>query len=110
MSNWKQAFEIMNFFVNLIHIAGYFYGSQAFSKQNSQMNKNFEIFICAFAISNFVYLLMFMFVFRVSFFNWCMNFFWLLLDSMVYFSAKELSVIFEEKEKIKMRNSFISSW
>ncbi len=100
-SKWRNAFDIINFFINIIHIGGYFYGIQAYNKQNSIMNRNFEVIVLVLAFSNFFYLLVFIFGIKVTFFTWCVNIFWMLLNGMLFYSTKELTVLFEEKSRIR---------
>lgn len=104
-SRTRHGYDVLNFFVNLVHIAGYFYGMQAYNKQNSAMNRNFEMISVCLAAVNFIYLLIFIFGIKVTFFTWCVNIFWMLLNAMLYYSAKELSTLFEEKERIREQNA-----
>ena len=103
-SRSSHAFDVLNFFVNLGHVGSYFYGMQAYNKQNSFMNKNFEFISAGLAIVNFIYLLIFIFGIKVTFFTWCVNIFWMLLNAMLFYSAKELTTLFEEKGKIRSHN------
>jgi len=103
-SKWRHSYDVINFFVNMLHIGGYFYGMQAYNKQNSKMNKHFQNICIGLAVSNFIYLLIFIFGIKVTFFTWCINIFWMLLNAMLYFSTKELTTLFEEKEKLRMYN------
>jgi len=105
-SRTRNAYDVLNFFVNMTHIASYFYGMQAYNKQNHAMNKNFEVISAALTIVNFLYLIIFIFGVKVTFFVWCVNIFWMLLNAMLYYSAKELSTLFNEKERIRGHNSF----
>ena len=98
-----RAYEVLKFFVNLVHIAGYFYGIQAFSKQNSSMNKNFELISISLATTNFIFLFIYIFAVRVAFFTWCLDIFFLLLNTMIYYQAKELTTLFSDKEEIRIR-------
>lgn len=103
-----KSYDVLNFFVNMFHIGGYFYGIQAYSKQNFFMNRNFEHISISLAIINFIYLLIFIFAIRVTFYTWCLNIFYMLLNAFLYYSAKELSLLFQDKEKLRPRlSSFI---
>jgi hypothetical protein len=97
-------FEIFNLLMILGHIVGYFYGIQAYTKQRTQMNKYFEIVLLSLAGVNLVYLIIFFFV-PVLFITWCIAAFFLLLNVMLYFQAKELTIVLSEKEVLNCKKN-----
>lgn len=94
-------FEVINFFVNFLHLGSFFYGIQAFTKQNHQMNNNFEKLLIGLITTNFIYFFLFIFVYHVYFITWCLDIFFLILNSLLYYQAKDLTILFWEKIKLK---------
>lgn len=99
----KKAFDIINFFINIFHIAGYVYGIQAYTKQQAKMNKMFEYAIIGFFASNFFYFFIFIFLYHVTFFTWCIDIFYLIMNITIFYTAQELTNLFKEKEEYKIK-------
>jgi hypothetical protein len=96
-----KIFETINFFVILYHIAAYIYGIQAFNKQNSEMNKIVEYLLAGAAVTNIVYFILFIFLYHVTFFTWCLDIFYLVMNALMHLQCKELTPQFKEKETYK---------
>ena len=103
-SKSRVAYETINFFVNLFHVGGYFFSINIFTKQHSKMNIYIEYILLGLGISNFVYFFFFIFLCPVTFFTWCMDIFYLIINFLLYFQAKDLTLLFMEKENVKMKN------
>jgi hypothetical protein len=97
-------FEIFNFFMIIGHIVGYFYGIQAYTKQRTEMNKHFEFILLALASVNLIYLIIFFYV-PVLFITWCIAIFYLILNVILYFQAKELTNVLSEKEVLNSQRN-----
>lgn len=93
--------EVINFFVNLLHVGGYFYGIQAFTKQKSEMNGYFEYVLTGFIACNFFYFILYIFLYHVYFLTWCVDIFFLIINGLLYYQAKEITLLFKEKERLK---------
>ncbi len=99
--NVRKAYIIINFFVNLLHSVGYFYGIQVYTKQNFQMNKIFEYVLIGFCLCNFLYFIYFIFLYHVTLFTWGVDIFYLILNGTLFFQAHEITSIFYEKNNLK---------
>jgi hypothetical protein len=100
----SRYFEIFNFLMVVGHIVGYFYGIQAYTKQKTFMNKYYEMVLLALAGVNLLYLLIF-FVITASFILWCVTMFYLILNVLLYFQAKELTIVLSEKEVLNSKRN-----
>jgi hypothetical protein len=96
-----RTYDILTFFVNLIHAGGYFYSINSFTKQNSMMSQYTEYILLGLAASNFLYFFVFIFIAYASFMTWCMDIFYLILNLLLYYQTKEITLLFLEKERTK---------
>jgi hypothetical protein len=99
---YKTFYEVLTFFVNLFHIGGYFFSINSFTKQRAKMNEYTEHTLLGLGISNFVYFFFFIFLYPVTFFTWCMDIFYMIINFLLFFQAKEITQLFKEKESCKM--------
>lgn len=102
-----KVFETINFFVILYHIGAYIYGIQAFNKQNSEMNRIVEYLLGAAAATNIIYFILFIFLYHVTFFTWCLDIFYLVMNGLMHLQAKELTPQFVEKETYKKMENIL---
>jgi len=101
---YKNHYETITFFVNLFHVGGYFFSINAFTKQRASMNEYSEHILLGLGISNFVYFFFFIFMYTVTFFTWCVDIFYLIINLLLYFQTKELTQLYKEKESLKIMN------
>jgi hypothetical protein len=99
---YKVHYETITFFVNLFHVGGYFFSINAFTKQRAIMNEYSEYILLGLGISNFVYFFFFIFMYPATFFTWCVDIFYLIINLLLYFQTKELTQLFKEKESLKI--------
>jgi hypothetical protein len=96
----KSKFEYFNFPCCLLHIASYFLGIQAYSRQSKDMNIRFGYLIVGLIAIEMIYFI-FYFEYETSFFHWSSNLFFFLFNIILYYQTEELTKIFDEKEMIK---------
>ncbi len=101
---YRVPYETITFFVNLFHVGGYFFSINAFTKQRATMNEYAEYILLGLGISNFIYFFFFIFMHHVTFFTWCVDIFYLIINFLLYFQTKDLTQLFKEKESLKIKN------
>jgi hypothetical protein len=100
-SKSRNTYEVINFFVNIFHVGTYIYGIQAYSKQKAKMNQYLEFMVIGCFVLNFCYFFMFIFIYYTTFFSWCIDLFYLILNIVVYYQALEITKLFYEKENLR---------
>jgi hypothetical protein len=68
------------------------------------MNEYAEYILLGLGISNFIYFFFFIFMHHVTFFTWCVDIFYLIINFLLYFQTKDLTQLFKEKESLKIKN------
>lgn len=94
--------EILNFIVNLIYIGGYIVGVQSFLTQDRKKAKIFLFTLIAFCIISVGNYVLYIFV-KTTFFTWCTNTFYLIINVVLYYQQDEFSKLVSEKAELKRR-------
>jgi hypothetical protein len=97
----QKIFEILNFFTNLTHVILYAFSIKAFTSQLLNANQKAEYMLAGLTASNFLFFLLYIFLYHVSFFTWCVDIFYFFINGILYFQCKELTELFEAKDKLK---------
>ena len=101
-NNYYKWYEIFNLFANLFHCGVYFYSIRTYNHQDYNemiIVKNAMICLC---ILNIVYMFIYIFVVSKGFLIFCVDLIYLVFNVLLYFQAKELSSLYEQKITIKI--------
>jgi len=99
--------EIFNFLINVLYILGYILGIQSFLKQDRDKSNIFHITLIVFCGISIGYFLLYFFV-RASFFSWCSNTFYLVINLVLYYQHEEFIKFIEEKRELRRKYDTIS--
>jgi hypothetical protein len=105
--NINSEFQYFNFPSCLLHIAAYFLGIQAYSRQSMIMNLKFQYSIIGLIVIEIIYFI-FYFIYETSFYHWSANLFYLLFNLILYYQTEELTKIFDDKETTKSQYNLLN--
>lgn len=95
-------YEILNLFVNLIHCGVYFFSIRTYNHQEYNemiIVKNSMICLC---VINTIYMFIYIFMVSKGFLIFCIDLIYLVFNVLLYFQAKELSNLYEQKITTKI--------
>lgn len=99
--NYK-AYDVFNFIMNSVSLIAYTYGAQGFNSQNYIRNINFKYMVIALVAINLIYVILFLY-FPVTFFIWCSNTFFFILNIVIFVKLGELINLLKIKDNLKER-------
>ena len=98
----ERRLEIFNFVINISYILGYILGIQAFFKQDKKKSKLFHYLIMGFCGVGCLYFIIYLFI-HATFFTWCSNTFYLVMNVVLYYQIEEYIKLIDEKSELKRR-------